>query len=105
MTELEGQLKRGEITLDSLLKPGKYLNEATPESLEIKIMPSGFKSFDDYLMLKQNEGELIVIAGEPSMGKSALMTQIAFNVSTHSPVHILSLEYSYESIVRRRIAA
>jgi replicative DNA helicase len=73
--------------------------------LLIKCFPSGFDCFDNKTMLlKSNEGELIIVCGEASMGKSSLMLKIAFNVSKDRPVHIFSLEDSYESIVRRRLA-
>lgn len=91
--------------IERTINPGKYIHEADPESLEIKVMSSGFPSFDNKTMLlKSSEGELIVVCGEASAGKSALMLKIAFNVSADRPVHIFSLEDSYESIVRRRLA-
>jgi replicative DNA helicase len=91
--------------IEQTLNPGKYLYQADPDTLEIKVMPSGFPSFDNKTMLlKSSEGELIIFCGEASMGKSAMMLKVAFNVSKDRPVHIFSLEDSYESIVRRRLA-
>jgi replicative DNA helicase len=91
--------------IERVLNPGKYLHEADPESLQIHTMPSGFDCLDQQTMLlKKSEGELIIVCGEASMGKSSLMLKIAFNVSKDRPVHIFSLEDSYESIVRRRLA-
>ena len=91
--------------LERTLNPGRQLADADPDSLQITTMASGFSSFDHQTMLlKSSEGELIVVCGEASMGKSSLMLKIAFNVSSEHPVHIFSLEDSYESIVRRRLA-
>lgn len=91
--------------LEQILNPGRYIYEASPDSLEIQTMSSGFECLDKHTMLlKSSEGELIVVCGEASMGKSAFMLKIAFNVSKTRPVHIFSLEDSYESIVRRRVA-
>lgn len=91
--------------IDKVLNPGKYLYEADPDALEIKPFSSGFDCLDnETMLLKKDEGELIIVCGEASMGKSSLMLKIAFNVSKHRPVHIFSLEDSYESIVRRRLA-
>ncbi len=91
--------------IEKVLNPGRQLSDADPKSLKITTMPSGFQCFDDRTMLlKNSEGELIVICGETSMGKSALMLKLAFNVSADRPVHIFSLEDSYENIVRRRLS-
>jgi len=91
--------------IDQVLNPGKQLSDADPDSLQITTMPSGFECFDnDTMLLKKSEGELIIFCGEASMGKSSLMLKIAFNVSADRPVHIFSLEDSYEAIVRRRLA-
>lgn len=49
-----------------------------------------------------HEGEMTVLAGRPSHGKSALAMNIAFRVaSTGTPVLFFSLEMSRESIVNR----
>lgn len=109
------KLQLGETTLDEMLNPpeinqpetntGKYLHEADPESLEINVMETGFSELDqEYMCVKRGEGELIVVCGEPSMGKSALMLKLAFNVSRTIPVHIFSLEDTFEQIVRRRLS-
>ena len=98
-------LETGEITIDQALNPGRRLHEVDLDRLPIKVMPSGFPTLDrEYMLLKEMEGELIIIGGRPSMGKSALMFQLALNVANYAPVHVFSLEMSQESIVRRLIA-
>lgn len=72
--------------------------------LDVQITPSGFKSFDHYNLLKKNRSELIILGARPSMGKSALMFQIAANVAEAQNVLIYSLEMDKESIIRRMIA-
>lgn len=104
--ELMNKIKSGEVSLDSLLYPGKELCDIDPERLPIRTMNSGFASLDDeYMLLKEGEGELIIVGGRPSMGKSAWMFQLALYVSESKPVHVFSLEMSQESIVRRLLAA
>lgn len=96
------QMYAGEVSIDDILNPGKRLHDVDLNKLSIQVMPSGFPTLDKaYMLLKEDEGELIIVGGRPSMGKSALMFQIALNVSEYLPVHVFSLEMSQESIVRR----
>lgn len=99
------QIQSGELDLDQALNPGTYLHEVSPDELTTKVMESGFSTLDkDYLFLKEDEGELIVIAGLPSMGKTGLMFQVAQYVSRSHPVHVFSLEMSKQSVVRRLLS-
>lgn len=105
-TELINQISNGDTTIDELLYPGRYLHEVDIDKLPIQVMSSGFPTLDEeYMLLKEREGELIVVGGRPSMGKSAFMFQLALNVSVGLPVHVFSLEMSQESIVRRLLSA
>jgi replicative DNA helicase len=64
---------------------------------------TGFARFDDMTGGFRN-GELIIIAGRPSMGKTALATNIADNVALcaqKKSVALFSLEMSKEDYVRR----
>ncbi len=102
---LFARLESGEISIDQALNPGRELHDVDLNKLAISIMPSGFTSLDrEYMFLKANEGELIIVGGRPSAGKSAFMFQLALNVSSYAGVHVFSLEMSQESIVRRLIA-
>ena len=100
------KIKSGELDIDRLLNPGKQLHDVDIDELPISIIPSGFSILDrEYMLLKEGEGELIIVGGRPSMGKSAFMFQIALQVSKSHPVHVFSLEMSQASIVRRLLSA
>ncbi len=97
-------LKQGLVSFDSLLYPGKYLHEIDEKDLKIDVLPSGFASLDEYMFLKKGRSELVIIGGRPSHGKSALMFQLAYQVSAHTPVHVFSLEMDQEQILTRLIS-
>lgn len=67
---------------------------------------SGFKDLDDYTAGFQ-PSDLIIIAARPSMGKTALALNIAFNASYKKqvPVGFFSLEMSREQLVRRLLSS
>lgn len=70
-------------------------------------VPSGYKLLDE-LTSGFQPSELIIIAGRPSMGKTALALNIARNISMEQeiplPVAIFSLEMSKEQLVLRMLA-
>lgn len=68
-------------------------------------VPSGFPDLDS-LTAGFQKGDLIVIAARPSMGKTALALNIAFNAAygAQMPVAFFSLEMSKEQLVRRLIS-
>lgn len=63
---------------------------------------SGLKALDD-ILLGFHDGELIIIAGRPSIGKSSLATSIAMGVSEEAKTLYLSLELSSKTIQERMI--
>lgn len=91
--------------LNKILKPECHISDINLESLKIDTIPSGWKSLDDYMFLKDKRSELIIVGGRPSMGKSAFMFQLAYNVAQHIPVHVFSLEMDKEQILTRLLAA
>lgn len=99
------KIQSGEISLDQALYPGKQLADFDPESLRIEVLKSGFSSFDDAFVLKKNRGELVIIGGRPSQGKSAMLFQMAYNIAEHSKVHVFSLEMDHSSVATRQVAA
>jgi len=73
-------------------------------------VPSGLRDLDDRLGGMHNQ-DLIIIAGRPSMGKTALATNIAFNASKSllargkkSSIIFFSLEMSSEQLSTRILA-
>ena len=67
--------------------------------------PSGFKDVDDRTGGFQR-GNLVVIAARPSMGKSALVANIAENASLEGfPVVLFSLEMSESELAQRFVAS
>ena len=70
--------------------------------------PSGFTDLDEITGGFQ-PGNLIVVAARPSMGKSALVTNIAENVALHRerprPVALFSLEMAEAELAQRFIAS
>jgi len=68
--------------------------------------PTGFIDLD-YKMSGLHEGELIILAARPAMGKSALAINIATNVAakTNKGVAIFSLEMPKEQIANRIISS
>ena len=66
---------------------------------------SGFLDLDN-IIGNFNDGNLIIIAARPSMGKTALMTSIAYNIASNlkKKVGIFSLEMTTEQITGRLIS-
>ena len=91
-----------EILDDELKKMEKLSREGT----SLTGTPSGFRDLDEITGGFQ-PGNLIVIAARPSMGKSALVTNIAENAAIdHAlPVALFSLEMSEAELAQRFVAS
>jgi replicative DNA helicase len=78
------------------------------EGISLTGTPSGFGDLDEITGGFQ-PGNLIILAARPSMGKSALVTNIAENVALHPerplPVALFSLEMSEAELAQRFIAS
>jgi replicative DNA helicase len=78
------------------------------EGISLTGTPSGFGDLDEITGGFQ-PGNLIILAARPSMGKSALVTNIAENVALHQerarPVALFSLEMSEAELAQRFIAS
>lgn len=73
----------------------------------IRGIPTGLRDLDKLLAGLQRS-DLIVLAARPSMGKTALMLNIALNIATKAKqgsVLVFSLEMSKEQLVDRLLAA
>jgi replicative DNA helicase len=98
-----GELRKIEDVLHDELDK---LEKISREGIEVTGIPSGFKDLDD-LTGGFQPGNLIVIAARPSMGKSALVTNIAENaaVDYEKPVALFSLEMAETELAQRFIAS
>lgn len=65
---------------------------------------TGFADLDRKIV-GMGAGDMIVVAGRPSMGKTALAMQIATHVSESLPVQIFSLEMGAEQLAMRMAAS
>ncbi|MBA2566563.1 MAG: replicative DNA helicase [Thermoleophilaceae bacterium] len=82
------------------------LEEISRDGLEVRGTPSGFKDLDRRTGGFQ-PGNLIVVAARPSMGKSALVTNIAENAAVKygKATVLFSLEMSENELAQRFIAS
>jgi replicative DNA helicase len=100
-----------EIKTQTLVSSAELLNEIFVELKQKSLNPtlsglsSGFYDLDSLIQGFQRS-ELIIIAGRPSMGKTALSLNIALNIVKNSklPVLFFSLEMSKEQIMYRLLA-
>jgi replicative DNA helicase len=100
-----------EIKTQTLVSSAELLNEIFVEIKQKSLNPtlsglsSGFYDLDSLIQGFQRS-ELIIIAGRPSMGKTALSLNIALNIVKNSklPVLFFSLEMSKEQIMYRLLA-
>lgn len=67
-------------------------------------MPLGFDDLDELLTGGPRNGALVIVAGRPSMGKTALAMNIATRVADTDPVLILSQEMQNDDLLDREIA-
>jgi len=98
-----GELRRiADVLHDELDK----LELVSREGIALTGTPTGFKELDE-LTGGFQPGNLIVLAGRPSMGKSALVTNIAENAAVDHgrPVALFSLEMSETELAQRFIAS
>ncbi|MBI5309998.1 MAG: replicative DNA helicase [Actinobacteria bacterium] len=91
----------GDVMHDELEK----LEKQSLEGAALTGTPSGFRDLDELTGGFQN-GNLIIIAARPSMGKSALVTNIAENAAlAGNPVALFSLEMSQTELAQRFVAS
>lgn len=103
-----GQQERGLETFSSALKQALVSAEvAYKRDSHVVGIPSGFKKMDECLG-GFHPSDLIIVAGRPSMGKTALTTNFAFNAARIAlekneggAVAFFSLEMSAEQLANR----
>lgn len=107
MALAEGSIGKDEPAEISALL-GEVVNDIEERMLKggaISGLSTGFTDLDDMLDgLKA--GDLIILAGRPSMGKSALALNIAENVALDDkPVMVFSLEMSDKQLIKRSLSS
>ncbi len=106
--EITGEnIRQGFVGIEHIIKNSFEFIESLYERKElITGVPSGFADLDSKTSGFQ-PSDLIIVAGRPSMGKTALCLNIAQHVGIQSkkPVAIFSLEMSKEQLVIRMLCA
>jgi len=99
-------VRQNVVSLETILTESfDRLDELHKDKGKIRGLPTGYKDLDNVLAGLQRS-DLIVLAARPSMGKSALVLNLAHNVATQAkePVLLFSLEMSKEQLVDRLLA-
>jgi len=90
---------------DTTEKIEQYLQRLSQGNITYSGVPSGFADLDKYTSGFQ-KGDLIIIAGRPSMGKTAFALNVAINAASKGEaVAIFSLEMSVKQLVLRIISS
>jgi replicative DNA helicase len=103
----ESQIKPSFFKIKNILKESFKTIEKLYESQEIVTgVPSGFSEIDK-LTSGFQPSDLIIIAGRPSMGKTAFCLNIAQHIAIEKnvPVALFSLEMSKEQLVLRMLCS
>lgn len=99
----ERRLKSGFTPISELVVPNvAYFDELVRQKKLVTGVPSGFTDLDR-LTSGFQATDLVIIAGRPSMGKTALVLNVSewVAIHEHQPVAIFSLEMSKELLVQR----
>lgn len=109
----KGMLENNSIKYSDLLNKTLQVIDINRKKQGIIGITTGLRDLDNVLGGLQNS-DLIILAGRPSMGKTALATNIAFNAAYKfaetqqepgAPVVIFSLEMSAEQVTSRIMAS
>ena len=105
----ENRIKTPYFALNLILKDAiKYIGELYEKKESVTGVPTGFIDLDQKTSGFQR-GDLIIIAGRPSMGKTAFALNIAQYAAVHAqpsyPVVVFSLEMSKEQLVTRLLCS
>lgn len=99
-------IKQNIVSLEAILAESfERLDDLHKDKQKIRGVPTGFKDLDGMLAGLQRS-DLFILAARPSMGKTALMLNLAHNVAMQSkePVLLFSLEMSKEQLVDRLLS-
>lgn len=102
--EVEGLTRLSEIIVTAYDRIQKLAGE---DKTQYQGLRSGYSQLDSYIS-GLNKSDLIVIAGRPGMGKSALALNMAANVAKRNPdkdICVFSLEMSKEQLATRMLSS
>lgn len=101
----EKKIKRSATPLSELLMP-VYEHIEARDGQHVTGLPTGFFELDQITCGLQN-GEMIIIAGRPSMGKTSFALNIAEHIAVkqNAPVAIFSLEMSNQLLAERLLCS
>lgn len=90
---------------DILAESFERLDELHKDKKSLRGLPTGFRDMDNILAGLQRS-DLFILAARPSMGKTAMVLNLAHNVAVDAkePVLIFSLEMSKEQLVDRLLS-
>jgi len=103
----EEKVKRGFVSVNDLAPETiRELEELHERKEHVTGVPTGFKRLD-VLTAGFQAGDLVILAGRPSMGKTALALNVAQHVAVRhgGTVGIFSLEMSTSQLIRRLMSA
>jgi len=99
-------LKQDLVSLEMILNESfDRIEELHRNKGQLRGVPTGYKDLDNMTAGLQRS-DLIILAARPAMGKTTLVTNLAYNVATiaKQPVLFFSLEMSKEQLVDRMLA-
>ncbi|HKU17990.1 MAG TPA: replicative DNA helicase [Candidatus Saccharimonadales bacterium] len=99
-------VKQSIVSLETILADSfDRLDELHKDKGKIRGVPTGFRDLDNVLAGLQRS-DLFILAARPSMGKTALVLNLAHNVAIQAkePVLFFSLEMSKEQLVDRLLS-
>lgn len=98
-TQATGEAQTLREALKAMMEHMERLHDGTEKNLI-----TGFRDVDK-IIVGMGPGDMIVVAGRPSMGKTAFALQVALHVSETDPVLIFSLEMGAEQLAMRQAAS
>jgi len=101
------KLRRGFVKAKDLIKPTiELIEKLYEEKKTVTGTATGFSDFD-HMTSGLQRGDLVIVAGRPSMGKTSLAMNMAANVSIRGkqPVGVFSLEMGMEQLLMRLLCS
>ena len=103
----ERRLRKGALSLESVLhRTFELIEKAHAREGGLSGVPTHYKQLDE-MMAGLQPADLIILAGRPSMGKTAFALNVARNVAVEEgvPVAFFSLEMSSQQLAQRMLCS